>query len=195
MVSPEEKGMQTGLGGGVIALKRIDEDHVEICNPTDAILAAEKNVGDDDPAFCFGWNVDQLNAAVDWANTVGNQPTLPAWYTAGAYPITARNIQDGLATILANCGSGTLHGNVLLAPNSLAEYSRIQQKMQQLMMRDAFLRAVCTGAGRCPLARVYVLADGKRPAVGEHMPMLPLPPGLGVQVFEQLKDRNTGRRV
>jgi hypothetical protein len=145
-------------------------------------LNAVKGVGEDDPAICLDWNFANLSAAVAWANQ--QQPPLPPWYNPGAAdPITVAGVREGLTRLLANAGSGSQHGTVLLAPNSLVEYTRIQQRIQQLMMLDAFLLAIC-GNGRAPLARVYVIYDGRRQTTGVHMPMLLLPPGQGVQVFD-----------
>jgi hypothetical protein len=163
---------ESGDGGGKYA---------EIRNPTPEILDAVKNVGEDDPAICLDWNLTNLADAVAWANK--HHPALPAWYTAGVYPITEAGIQEGLVTLLAQCGSGEQLGMALLAPNTLEQYSRIREKIRDLMLVDPFLFAIC-GDNRCPLARVYVLADDKCSITGEHMLMQPLPQGFGVQAFE-----------
>jgi hypothetical protein len=56
-----------------------------------------------------------------------------------------------------------------------------------LMLTDPFLLQICAG-GRCPLARVYVIYDGRRNTVGERMPVTQLPLNAagnphGAQVF------------
>jgi hypothetical protein len=170
-----------------IVLERRGFQHVEICNPSPVVLAAVRLVGENDPAICLEWNIANLSAAVDWANNnPANRPALPHWYpgvTAAAYPINVVGIQQGLSTLLAQCGSGHQHGTVLLAPNTLEQSSRIRDTIRDLMLVDPFLLAICAG-NRCPLARVYVIADGKRKTTGEHMVMQPLPAGYGVDVFE-----------
>ena len=165
----------------VIVLERYNNKFATICNPTSKILTALRNVGENDPAICLDWNVDNVNAAVLWANQ--NQPALPTRYNAGGYPITVVTIQDALVTLLARSGSGHQLGRALLAPNDLEQFYRIQVQIERLNRMDPFLLAIC-GGNRCPLARVYVLADARRSITGQHMPMLPLPPGVGVLVFE-----------
>jgi hypothetical protein len=173
--------LDTSETGGVYLQRLPGGNEVEICNPTPAILAAVERVGEDDPPVCLDWNFANLSAALAWANQ--QQSPLPSWYNAaGVYPITVAGVQEGLARLLAQAGSGTQHGTVLLAPNTLPEFTRIEQLIRDLMLTDAFLMAMC-GNGRAPLARVYVIYDGKRQTTGVHMPMLPLPPGAGVQVF------------
>ena len=164
----------------VIVLERYNNKFVTICNPTSKILKALRNVGENDPAVCLDWNVDNVNAAVRWANQ--NQPTLPTWYNAGGYPIAVGTIQDALVTLLARSGSGHQLGRALLAPNDLEQYTRIQVQIARCNHMDPFLLAIC-GGNRCPLARVYVLADAKKKTTGQHMQMLPLQ-GVGVQAFE-----------
>jgi hypothetical protein len=178
-VSPDHKGRQEQE----IVLEQRGFKHVEICNPSPAVLAAVRHVGEDDPAICLEWNVANLLAAVDWANNAVNQPPLPPWYPGVAYPINVDGIQQGLSTLLAQCGSGHQQGTVLLAPNTLEQSYRIREKIAYLKMGDPYLLAICAG-NRCPLARVYVIADGKRNTMGEHMAMQPLPAGQGVQAFD-----------
>jgi hypothetical protein len=173
----------TTTPGGGVYLEHLPGDKVKICNPTPAMLDALKRIGEDDPAICFDWNPVNLKAAVDWANQ--HRPPLPPWYGAGAgvYPITEVGVQQGLVGFLAQAGSGIWHGTFLLAPNNLIQSFGIQQRMTHLMLADAFLLAIC-GQGRAPLATVYVIYDRKHNTMGVRLPMLPLPPVPGVQVFE-----------
>jgi hypothetical protein len=155
---------------------------IEICNPTAAILRAVERVGEDDPSICLDWNAASLSPAVAWANQ--QQPPLPLWSNAAvAYPITEAQVQEDLARLLADAGSGSRIGTALLAPNSLGEYSAIRDQIRDLMLADAFLQAIC-GNGRAPLARVYVISDRQHKTTGVHLQMHPLPAGPGVQVFE-----------
>jgi hypothetical protein len=183
-VSPDGNGSQDTEE---IVLERRGFKHVEICNPSPAVLAAVQHVGENDPAICLDWNFVNLSAAVDWANIPANRPPIPPWYPgpggAAAYPINVVGIQQGLSTLLAQCGSGHQNGTVLLAPNTLEQFARIRDKIRDLMLVDPFLLAICAG-NRCPLARVFVIADGKQKTTGEHMAMQPLPAGYGVDVFE-----------
>jgi hypothetical protein len=167
---------------GVFLRRLAGGAEIEICNPTAAILKAVERVGEDDPSMCLDWNAANLSAAVAWANQ--QQPPLPLWSNAAAaYPITAAQVQEDLARILADAGSGSRIGTALLAPNSLGEYSAIRDQIRDLMLADAFLQAIC-GNGRAPLARVYVISDRQHKTTGMHLQMHPLPAGPGVQVFE-----------
>jgi hypothetical protein len=80
-----------------IVLERRGFKHVEICNPSPAVLDAVRLVGENDPAICLEWNIANLLAAVDWANNPANQPALQPWYpgvTAATYPIDIVGIQQ-----------------------------------------------------------------------------------------------------
>ena len=64
-----------------------------------------------------------LNAATDHVNTMdaGVRPPILTWI-AGAYPITPQILQQGIAADLVLPGGG-LHGNTLIAPNTLTEFT------------------------------------------------------------------------
>jgi hypothetical protein len=170
----------------LVVLERIGNQHVKIVNPSTTVLAAVRHVGGNDPAVCLDWQVDALSAAVNWANLPAHRPALPPWFTTpgGGYPITVTGLQQSICSYLASAaGSGGQIGTVLLAPNTMAEYSRIRDAVATMRLVDPFIAAIC-GAGRCPLARLYVLADRRATTTGEHMPLFPLPPGMGVNAFD-----------
>lgn len=91
---------------------------IEIVNPNDAVKAALKNVGQDDPGVLVDWHHAALEAAVQHANAA--QPPLPAWLAGIAYPITVDQVKRGIMTTLASSGGGGGHhlGLSLLAPNT-----------------------------------------------------------------------------
>jgi hypothetical protein len=124
--------------------KSRDGQSLTIDEPNEDVQEALRNIGDEDPAVLLEWEIAALKNAVAHVNTmaVGVQPAVPAWITAGGYPITTAGLQRDIAVYITQPGSG-LHGNTLVAPNTLDEFGNVWVKIGALIMHP-FLVALCT---------------------------------------------------
>ena len=163
--------------------KSRDGKYLTIEGPNNDVKKALRNIGDEAPGVLLDWDVRALNAAVARVNglAAAAQPALPTWMlTAGAYPITPEGLQHDIAADLAFPGGG-LHGNALIAPNTLGEFGSVHAKIGN-MMGDPFVIALCAAPNCRPLARIFTIADNKKKTTGEAAP----PPQLnhGVRAFD-----------
>lgn len=145
---------------------------IHIKKPSEAVAAALQNVGQDDPAIFLDWQISKLRAAVAQVNALQQRPLIPAWM-AVQYPLTEDAVALAIAGELAAAGSGNMiggSGGAVLAPNSLCQFTAIRERI--ILMCGEQIIVSLAGNGNVPLARVYVIADGKRPCTGEHMPPL-----------------------
>lgn len=184
-VSPEDaRSMKGSVGLCTLPWKELKRSpgSIEIIDPNEDVREALKAIGQDDPGVLLDWNLDRIAAAAEWANA--NQPVLPVWFPGNAYPITAEQLQMGIANALATAGGGQQLGRSLLAPNTDHQSNCIFVRGSYFMLADPFLAAICATADRHPIARLYLLGDGRRPMNGMHHPLPDLPAGYGVELFD-----------
>ena len=161
--------------------KSQDGKELTIVRPNEDVLKALQNIGDEDPAIVLDWDISALNAATAHVNAMGAgvRPAIPTWI-GGSYPVSAQALQEGIAAYLALSGGGR-EGNSLIAPNTLIQFGTVSSKIGA-MMTDPFVVTACTPANCRPLARIFIMADGKRSTTGESAP--PPHPHHGVIAFE-----------
>ena len=141
----------------------------------DYVLTFLSEATENDPVVFFNWTADIMHSCVTWANNY--QPALPAWFNA-AYPLNENVIRVEILNYVTN---GRVFQDAIIAPNSLTEAMAIQAKLMALCF-DPFIIALC-GNNRCPLATIFVVPDGKRPAQAE-LTNFPAVPAGAVQAFQ-----------
>ncbi len=144
----------------------------------DNVIAFLAESTENDPVVVFNWTADIMQSCVTWANN--NQMALPAWFHA-TYPLNEKVIRVQILNYAAQVTNGKIHQDAIIAPNSLTEFGAIQAKLMALCF-DPFIIALC-GNNRCPLATIFVVPDGKRPAQVEST-NFPVVPVGAVQAFQ-----------
>jgi hypothetical protein len=142
--------------------------------------------GINDPAIAFHWK-SELSNGVNHLNNLAEElrPPLPNWFPpAIEYPLNPNQIKD---LILTFCIDGTTNGGIFdsfcIAPNSLAESTRILTKLSYLNSTE-FFKSLANQCGT-PLASLHLFPDSKlhQVSIPVYLPRLPdLNPG-DIQCF------------
>jgi hypothetical protein len=119
-------------------------------------------VTDDDPAILLDWKIEFLPQFVASANGLPALPVVqqPPWITTVAGSMTPHSLINDILNLLETVAGGR-HGAVLLAPNNLAQYSRIIFLISRIES-NAFMQRVMQQLPPGPgsfLATVYQLQD------------------------------------
>eukprot|EP00760_Papus_ankaliazontas_P034914 PhM_4_TR7549/c0_g1_i3/m.76763 len=173
--SPSKRGIRFGD-------KTID---VEL---TDRQWKSLTKASDDDPAILFVWHHDRLEAAAAYVTANGGgAPARPAWIhmpAAGAYTaaMLATDIVDHVRVI--RTGERPTMGTVLIAPNTLVEYSEVKDNIRDLCFDPYLVQMAAAVPTTIPLAQVGVIHDSARGGVrGEPANIAAVPQGA-CQAFE-----------
>lgn len=96
---------------------------------------------ENDPAIAFGWNDDAVEQFVREANRrVGRRIPQAAFITTAPGQMTAGSLKRDIITCLAQVAGGS-SGNVLLAPNTLAQAFNIHTVLTHIE-RDPWMQKV-----------------------------------------------------
>ncbi|DBA00788.1 TPA: hypothetical protein N0F65_004693, partial [Lagenidium giganteum] len=95
-------------------------------------------IDDDDPAFLFDWQEDNVNAFVAAANGP-NAARVPPWLRTRPPNITASSFIDDVVYRLQPPLAGGRFGHIMLAPNNLQQYGAILVTLSSLQ-NDVFLQ-------------------------------------------------------
>ena len=98
--------------------------------------------------------------------------------------MSIEQLQLGIANTLAEAGGGQQLGRSLWAPNTDHQSNCIFVRASYFMLADPYLADICGAPNRHPIARLYLLGDGRRPMNGVHHPLPPLLAGHGVKLFD-----------
>jgi hypothetical protein len=113
----------------------------------------------DDPAFVISWNLHALDLFVQAANL--HAAPLPNFITTAPGLMTITSFTTNIMTQLGAHGGG-LHGNVIIAPNTLNQYVIILTVLARDIEMHPFIQA---GMAQLPqnmtLATTYQISDRK----------------------------------
>lgn len=110
----------------MLALRQLDE------------YLSSIQIDDDDPAFLFDWQEDNVNAFVAAANRL-SAARAPPWLRTRPPHITAGSFIDDVVYRLQPPLAGGRFGHIMLAPNNLQQYGAILLTLGALQ-NDAFLQ-------------------------------------------------------
>jgi len=150
--------------------------NIKLVSLSTHVQSVLSTVGDDDPAALLMWDVDNVNSAVEHLNNAAaDNATAPVWLGGGAFPITSSGFMQAIATRVGAQGGGVI-GNALIAPNSIAQYAKVQISMFSLG-QDPLISTL--PASVLPLARNFLMCDRKAQTTGTPDPVpVPLAPGV-----------------
>ena len=174
----ELKKSEDCLGGEVAeyCVQHLLDGNVKLVSLSTRVQRVLSTVGLDNPATLLVWDVDNVNSTVAHLNNAtADNATAPDWLGGGAFPITSSGFMQAVTTRVGAQGGGVI-GNALIAPNSIAQYAKVQISMFFLGL-DPLVSTLPESV--LPLARNFLMCDQQAQTTGTPDPVL-VPPDPGV---------------
>lgn len=136
----------------------------------------QTTIADDDPGVLIDWDTNALELFVAFANAGAGVPVQPPWITTAVGGMSVATLTNDIVAFVAAVGGGRT-GRVLIAPNTLSQYSNVMQRFFHVEAHPFVQGCLNALPAALPLATLSTI-NGSRLAAAVPVALIPPPPGM-----------------